>query len=80
MVGHTGTLFSVRIQRSKTTHNIVHMPLRGDKLICRFSSGQHPVSWDDFGVGRAKHFATLHFLALLFPQRHMHGSLAATLI
>jgi len=25
------------------------------------------VSWDSFGVGRAKHFATLHFLALLFP-------------
>jgi len=53
------------------------MPLRGEKLICSFSFKQHPASWDDFGVGRAKHFASLHFLALLFPQRHMHGSLAA---
>jgi len=53
------------------------MPLRGDELICSFNFKELPVSCDDFGVGRAKHFASLHFLALLFPQRHMHGSLAA---
>ena len=27
---------------------------------------------DSDGAGRAKHFATLHFLALLFPPLHKH--------
>jgi len=53
--------------KMKTAANSVHMPLRGDKLIRSFNFKQPPASWDDFSVGRAKHFATLHFLALLFP-------------
>jgi len=39
------------------------MPLRGTGLICSFSFKELPVSWDDFGVGRAKHSLQSFFSA-----------------